>query len=130
LTFYTAWIAAPLMLIVAVLGLRISGLRLGGVARSKEKPDLDRFARWQRAHGNAVEHVPLVLLLMLMLELASSGGRSIVLWLGVPFVLSRLMHAYGTILPSKWPKFIGASLTYAVELAVGALLLVKMVQRL
>ncbi len=129
MTFQTAWIAAPLMILIALLGLRISGLRLSGRARSTDKATTDAFARWQRAHGNAVEHVPLVLLLLFMLELARPG-RAVVLVLGVTFVVSRLLHAYGNIVPVRWAKVTGAALTYAVELALGVLLLVRMLQTL
>jgi len=129
--FVTAWIAAPLMILIALLGLRVSGLRIGGKSRSTDKATLDSFNRWQRAHGNAVEHVPLVLLLLFLIELAhGGGGRTLLLVVGVTFLASRLMHAYGTIVPVRWLKFIGAGLTYAVELAVGGLLLAKMIQTL
>ena|SRR5258706_10437841 len=127
--FVTAWIAAPLMILIALLGVRISLMRLGGKARSTDKDTLDGFSRWQRAHGNAVEHVPLVLLGLFLLELAH-GRRGTVMVLGVTFVASRLLHAYGAIVPVSWAKRTGAALTYAVELAVGALLLTKMIQTL
>ena len=129
MSIQTAWIAAPLMILIALLGLRISGLRLGGKARSKDQATVDRFARWQRAHGNAVEHVPIVLFLLLLLELMHAG-RGVILGVGAVFVLSRALHAIGTILPRKWFKFIGAALTYLVELTVGVLLLVELVQAL
>jgi hypothetical protein len=45
-------------------------------------------------------------------------------------VASRLLHVYGTVTPSRWPKLIGAGVTYAVELALGGLLNTKMVQTL
>jgi uncharacterized membrane protein YecN with MAPEG domain len=122
----TAWIAAPLMILIALLGLRISGLRLGGKSRSTDKATLASFERWQRAHGNAVEHVPMVLILLFLFE-RMYGGHGAVPVIGVTFVASRLLHAYGAILPSRWPKFIGASLTYAVELALGGLLLTRMI---
>jgi uncharacterized membrane protein YecN with MAPEG domain len=127
--FQTAWIAAPLMILVTLLGLRISGLRLSGVARSKDEAALASFARWQRAHGNAIEHVPLVLLLLFMIEMLHAS-RVTVLALGVPFVAARLLHAYGTIRPHRWSKFIGAGITYAVELGVGGLLLFEMLRTL
>jgi len=127
--FVTAWIAAPLMILIALLGLRISGLRLGGKARSSDADTVERFKRWQRAHGNAIEHVPMVLFLLYLLERAH-GSRTLLLVLGVTFVASRLLHAYGTIVPVRRPKFIGAALTYATELAVGGLLLAQMIQTL
>ena len=125
----TAWIAAPLMILIALLGVRVSGLRLGGKSRSTDKATLASFERWQRAHGNIVEHAPMVLILLYLLERAY-GSRGAVPILGVTFVASRLLHAYGTILPSRYPKMLGAALTYAVELALGGLLLAKMIQTL
>jgi uncharacterized membrane protein YecN with MAPEG domain len=125
----TAWIAAPLMILIALLGLRISGLRLGGKARSTDKETLASFERWQRAHGNAVEHVPMVLILLYIYE-RMYGSHGAVPILGVTFVAARLLHAYGAILPSRRPKFTGAALTYAVELALGGLLLTRMIQTL
>jgi uncharacterized membrane protein YecN with MAPEG domain len=122
----TAWIAAPIMIFVALLGLRISRLRLTGRARSTDKATLAMFERWQRAHGNLVEHAPLVLILLFLLERAY-GSRGLVPAIGVIFVASRLLHAYGTVMPSRWPKFIGAALTYLVELTLGVGLLTKMI---
>jgi uncharacterized membrane protein YecN with MAPEG domain len=122
----TAWIAAPLMIFAALLGLRISRLRLTGRARSTEKDTLVMFERWQRAHGNLVEHAPMVLILMYLLERAYGSGP-LVKVIGVVFVVSRLLHAYGTITPSRWPKFTGASLTYLVELTLGVGLLTRMI---
>jgi uncharacterized membrane protein YecN with MAPEG domain len=127
MTIQTAWIAAPLVLLIAILGLRISGLRLSGQARSKDAATLDRFARWQRAHGNAVEHVPIVLVMLLLCELMHAG-RGLVLGIGGVFLLSRVLHAVGTVVPRKWFKFTGAALTYGVELALGVLLIVKLLQ--
>ena len=127
--FVTAWIAAPLMILIALLGVRISLMRIGGKARSEDKATVDAFNRWQRAHGNAVEHVPLVLLLLFLVELAH-GSRGAVTVIGVTFVASRLLHGFGTIVPVWWAKRTGATLTYAVELAVGGLLLTKMIQTL
>jgi uncharacterized membrane protein YecN with MAPEG domain len=114
------------MIFVALLGLRISRLRLTGRARSTDQATLAMFERWQRAHGNLVEHAPLVLILLFLLERAY-GSRGLVPAIGVIFVASRLLHAYGTVMPSRWPKFIGAALTYLVELTLGVGLLTKMI---
>jgi uncharacterized membrane protein YecN with MAPEG domain len=127
--FVTAWIAAPLMILIALLGVRISLLRLGGKALSDDKATVEGFTRWQRAHGNAVEHVPLVLLLLFLLELAH-GRRGAVMVMGVTFLAARLLHVYGSIIRVGWAKRSGATLTYMVELAVGVLLLTKMIQTL
>src|SRR5688572_27873098 len=109
MTLHTAWTAAPLLILIASLGLQVYRLRDNGVARL----DSERFKRWQRAHGNAVEHVPFAVLGLFLLELA--GARpAIVLAVGVTLVVSRLLHAFGTGLPQKQIKFAGATLTYAV----------------
>jgi len=70
-----------------------------------------------RAHGNFVEYVPLILLLMLLLAL---GGVS-ALWLhglGVTLTLARILHAWG-LLSSPGRSFgraAGATLTSLVLL--------------
>ena len=85
--------------------------------------------RWQRAHGNLVEHAPMVLVVMYILERAYGSGPPVKV-IGVTFVIARLLHAYGTAMPSRYPKMVGAALTYLVELALGAVLLTRMIQTL
>jgi uncharacterized protein len=47
-----------------------------------------------RAHGNFVEYVPIILLLLLLLELC--GTRAIVLYaLGAALTIGRILHAWG-----------------------------------
>jgi uncharacterized membrane protein YecN with MAPEG domain len=113
----SAWIAAPLLLLIAGLGLWVSRLRIGGVARADEK----RFVRWQRAHGNAVEHVPFAVLVLFLFELAG-GPRAVVLAIGVTLLVARLLHAWGTGAPHKQAKLAGATLTYIVEVVLAGAL--------
>lgn len=118
---HTAWTAAPLLLLIAALGLKVSWLRLSGVARRDEA----LFGRWQRAHGNAVEHVPLCLVGLLLLELC--GGRAgALIAAGAGLVAARLLHGLGTALRLRRAKFVGAGLTYTVEVALGALLIAQL----
>lgn len=49
-----------------------------------------------RAHGNAVENIPITLLLMVMAELNGLGGWLLHLY-GIALVASRIAHAYGFI---------------------------------
>ena len=66
-----------------------------------------------RAHGNNVEHVPLVLLLLLIAELC--GGHSMALHvLGGWLLLARVLHAYG-LLKASPVQIAGALSTYAIE---------------
>ena len=52
-----------------------------------------------RAHGNYVENMPVVLILLALVELA--GGDPRVLWgTAILFVISRLLHAFGMDRPS------------------------------
>ena len=47
-----------------------------------------------RAHGNYIENMPLVLILLALLELA--GGDPRILWGGaIIFIVARLLHAFG-----------------------------------
>jgi len=72
-------------------------------------PELIRHAR---AHGNAIEYVPIALILLLALELSGFGG----FWLhvfGGTFVLARTLYAIGFIF--KVPVGgLGVALNHAV----------------
>ena len=70
----TALVAAPLLLLIAGLGMAISMRR----RRERIGPGMTgdaAFIRLQRAHGNAVEHFP-ILLLGLMAEQTRDGGKT------------------------------------------------------
>jgi uncharacterized protein len=117
----TALIASPLFLLLAGLGMAISRRRRrDGIAAGMTGDEA--FTRLQRAHGNAAEHIPLVLVGLLLLELA--GGRSsLVLGLGGIFVLARLFHVAGIITRSGHPLHVlGAAGTYFVETTIGVVL--------
>ena len=59
----------------------------------------EMIARRMRAHGNFAENVPIFLILLFALELA--GGDRRILWgIGIAFILSRLLHAFGMDQPS------------------------------
>ncbi|HMG47902.1 MAG TPA: MAPEG family protein [Allosphingosinicella sp.] len=52
-----------------------------------------------RAHGNYVENMPIVLILIGLIELA--GGDRRILWAaGIAFILARIAHAFGMDRPS------------------------------
>jgi len=80
-------------LMVTFLAVRVS------FTRAKQKVDLgdggkDAMLRAIRCHGNAVEYIPLTLILMLLLEMRGSAP-----WFlhvaGIALVVSRVMHAWG-----------------------------------
>ncbi len=66
-----------------------------------------------RAHGNVVETVPMVLLLMSLLEMA--GGPSTWIWgIGALLVAGRLLHAVGLLARgAHWARLAGMSMTLA-----------------
>jgi uncharacterized protein len=118
----TALVAAPLLLLVAGLGMAISYRR----RRERIGPGMQgdaAFARLQRAHGNAVEHVPLLLVALLLLELMGGGG-ALVTAIGAAILVARAAHAAGLVMRPRHPLHVlGAALTYALEVLLGWLLL-------
>ena len=114
---HTALVAVPLLLLVAGLGMAISLRR----RRERIGPGMSgdaAFTRMQRAHGNAVEHIPLLLLALLLLELL--GASPELLWgLGAAIVAARLAHASGIMLRPRHPlHFLGGALTYFLEVSM------------
>jgi uncharacterized protein len=70
-----------------------------------------------RAHGNIVEHVPMLVLLLLVAELC--GGNSTVLHIfGGALVVGRVLHAVGLIRGAQALQLPGALTTYALEAAI------------
>jgi uncharacterized protein len=125
---HTALVAGPLLLLVAGLGMAIS------VRRRRERigpgmPGDPAFVRLQRAHGNAVEHVPLLLVGMLLLELL--GGRgALVTAVGAAILVARAAHAAGLLMRTRHPlHFFGAALTYTLEVLLGCVLLYAVATR-
>lgn len=83
-----------------------------------------------RAHANALENIPLALLLMLMLE-----TNHLTPWLlntlAVSFVIARIMHAWGLSKSSgvSFGRFWGTAITWLVMLAMAALNIIIIVTR-
>ncbi len=103
-----------LAMYVVVLRMRHKvGLGDGGV------PEMLRAIR---VHGNALEYVPLALLMILVLELM--GVAAIHLHaLGLALTLGRLLHAWGLARSSGTSpgRFVGTLLTWAVFLYAAVL---------
>ena len=124
----TALVAAPLFLLIAGLGMAISARR----RRERIGPGMAgdaTFIRLQRAHGNAVEHVPILLLGLLLLELLGVSSSRLVA-LGVAILVARGSHAAGIVLRSRHPlHFLGAALSYALEVAMAFFLVFAALRR-
>jgi uncharacterized membrane protein YecN with MAPEG domain len=124
----TALVAAPLLLLIAGLGMAISMRR----RRERIGPGMAgdaAFLRLQRAHGNAVEHAPILLLGLLLLELLGTGSSRLVV-LGVTILVARGAHAAGIVLRPRHPlHFLGAALSYALEVAMAFFLVFAALRR-
>ena len=84
-----------------------------------------------RAHGNAAEYVPIILLLLLLLALLGLSS----LWLhlgGIALTLGRLLHAWGLLTNpgASFGRFAGTLLTWLAMIAALALCLVLGAQSL
>lgn len=79
-----------------------------------------------RVHGNFVEYVPLILILLLLLEL---GGLA-PLWLhpmGIALTLGRILHAWGlsTSPGESFGRAVGTGLTWATLLVALTLCIIR-----
>lgn len=119
--YYVAFNALLLLLLaVGVVRQRIAtkvGFGDGGA------PSLQRAIR---VHGNAVEYVPISLILLVSLELAGAAAP----WLhglGVALSVARLLHAHGLGQTSgrSFGRYWGSVATWAVIVAAATLLVVQ-----
>ena len=123
----TGLYAALGALLVVVLSIRVMWLR------NTEKVGIgaggnERLARAIRAHANAVEYLPIALLLLLILELDQTWP-----WLlhvfGIVLIAGRVLHAIGlsNYAGVSFGRAAGIALTLATILAMALLLLWKFV---
>jgi uncharacterized membrane protein YecN with MAPEG domain len=126
----TALMAVPVTALYgAISALWILGLGLN-VSRLRRKHNVFRgdgghadLASAIRAHGNTVEHVPLILVLLLAAELC--GGSSTLLHVfGGALVVSRILHSVGMVLQKAVFLHPGAISTYLLEAALPIYLLI------
>jgi len=126
----TSLYAAVLALLLIVLAMRVVaarrsfrvGLGTGGHAQLESRV---------RAHGNAIEYVPMLLLLLLLLE--ACGLRA--MWLhvlGIGIVVSRLLHAHGLARShaTSFGRFAGAGLSFLLMVVMAIVLLVLVLPRM
>jgi uncharacterized membrane protein YecN with MAPEG domain len=119
----TGLYAALCAILVVVLALRVVFHRFRhriGIGDGGDKALITLI----RVHGNAIENVPLALLLLLLLELNQTAPP----WLhafGIAIVLARVIHAFGLSRSSgaSAPRFLGTFITWTTVLVMAVLLL-------
>ena len=110
----TGLYAGLLGLLVLVLMIRVIRLRWKfrvGIGDGNERA----LHKAIRAHGNAVEHIPIALVLLLVAEL-NRAPPTVLHLAGGAFVIARLLHAIGLSRSSgpSWPRATGVIGTVAV----------------
>jgi uncharacterized membrane protein YecN with MAPEG domain len=125
----------PITAVVAgLLGLMFLALELPiGLLRTRTNvslgdggnPDLTVAIR---RHANFVEHVPLALLLMALLEL-NGASHALLYVLGTALLLARLMHPFGldVHVMRRPPRGLGAATTSLVILVASAALIWRVI---
>lgn len=112
--------AVPLVVLVIGLVLRVVYLRrrYGVGIGSGDHRDLSRAIR---AHANAMETIPLALVLMLIAELAGAG-QTLLLAGGSVLVVGRCIHAFGLSAHAGYSfgRFFGMIMTIAAMLIFAA----------
>lgn len=114
----TLTIAGAAAILHVWLSLRVSRLRRPlkiGVGDGGN----DQLARRMRAHGNYAENMPIFLVLLGFLELATGGS----LWLwgaAIAFILARIAHAFGMDRAGANPLRVGGiAISWLVLLGLG-----------
>jgi uncharacterized membrane protein YecN with MAPEG domain len=123
----TALYGAILALIVVALGINVT------VYRAKLKIPLGdggnaQMLRMIRLHGNAIEYVPLAIVLMLAYEL-NGGGHTALNVIGIALVAGRLAQSWtmwSTHMPGRGRQ-VGQSLTWLSIVALAALNILKLI---
>jgi hypothetical protein len=109
----TALYGALSALLLVALGMNVSRLR-GKYQVFRGDGGHDELQSAIRVHGNNAEHIPLVLILLLVAELC--GGSSVTLHVfGGALVVARLLHALGLTRRLTAAQVPGALGTYLIE---------------
>lgn len=119
----TGLYAALLALLVIALSVRVSRLRRRHGHGLGDGGNRD-MACAIRAHGNAVEYVPLALVLMLVLELNQTWPMLLHVF-GIVLLVARVAHAAGLSGSPGYSagRFVGAAGTLLVIIAMALLLI-------
>lgn len=126
-------ITAVFTAVTAILLLFLSGVVVKyrvkyrmGMGTTKD-PDFEAAVR---AHGNLTEYAPLTLLMLGIAEL-NGVASGFVYWLGMAFVLGRILHAWGMLQAQgeeHKARMVGILLTWLVMLGIALLLLLNVWQ--
>ena len=105
----SAFYAGVLVIMAVALALNTAFRRME--TKNALGGDDDTLVKRSRAFGNLVEHAPLMIILLILMEYG--GSEFLVHIFGIGFILSRLSHAYGLIAeegmgPDNMPRMIGA----------------------
>ena len=117
----TSVYAGLLAILVVYLSFRVAMMRRAGKIGLGDGGS-KALAQAIRVQGNAVEYIPLALLLMLLLEL--NGAQAAMLHaLGGALVLGRVLHAWGLSSSAgvSIGRLYGTMLTWVVMLSAGVL---------
>lgn len=116
-----------ILLLITVLAINTTRNR-GKYTRSTDPADKEKIRRASRAHGNNFEHGVVVILLMLFYEVTGANA-AVLCTLGTVYLVSRIAYAYGMLTrPGSPPMFIGAGVTYLIELTLIVLVGVNLAQ--
>jgi len=110
---YSALFSCFLLLLIAVLGLRVSALRINNRISYGDGENRVLHAAI-RAHANAIEHSTPVMIVLWMYE-SMMEQPTWTLVMGLIFCLARLSHAIGMSAKVFFMRRWGAALTYAIE---------------
>lgn len=117
----TSLYASLLALLVIYLAFKVVFFRRSEKVRLGDNGDM-KGMKVIRAHANALENIPMFILLLAMYEI--NGGIDWVLHaLGVVFLLARLIHAFGLSRSSgiSFGRFYGTLFTWLSILALSGL---------
>ncbi len=123
----TALYAALLALLIIALSMRVVRLRMRLRIGVGDGGDV-QMQRAIRVHANAVEYVPLALLLMALLELNGAAALTLHVF-GTLLVIARLLHAWGLSGSSgkSFGRFWGALTTFLIIVGLALALLASFV---
>src|SRR5437899_12941285 len=108
---------ALLLLFVTALALNTSRNRLRTHVIFGDGGD-EALRRASRAHGNAIEHVTVIAILLVLFELQGAGKASIVA-VGIAALVARALHAAAFIGKVRRIGLAGVVITYSLELFLG-----------
>ena len=88
------------LLLLGLLGFNVSRVRLAKKVFITTDAPSPEFHRVIRAHGNAAEWIPGMVLMLFILDMSGADTRLVMLF-GAALLLARLMHAAGVLMSNK-----------------------------